>query len=92
MHITLILLSAIFTFIVSKTTKNLAALVVFGALLPFIIVVLLGYLLNAAPGAGQVETIKMTDYLRAHLVEWVISDIFGVMIGAVVSAVTSQSH
>jgi hypothetical protein len=91
MNIALILLSAIFTFIASKTTKNLAAFIAFGALLPFFIVVFVGYLMNAAPEAQQIDTSRITDYLGAHIVEWVIADVFGVMIGAAVSAVTSRS-
>jgi len=90
LNIALIILSAILTFIASKTMKNLWAFIAFGAILPFVIIVLLGYLLNVAPDA-QVEAGGMTDYLGAHLVEWLIADIFGVMIGAVAAALTGRS-
>jgi len=91
LNIALIILSAILTFIASKTMKNLWAFIAFGAILPFVIIVFLGYLLNVAPDTGQVETGGMTDYLGAHLVEWLIADIFGVMIGAVAAALTGRS-
>lgn len=86
----LIILSAIFTFIASKNTKTIWALITFGALVPFFIIVIFGYLLNVAPDT-QIETNRVTDYISGHVVEWIIADIFGVVIGAAVSTVTDRS-
>ena len=53
--------------------------------------VFVGYLVNAVPDAGQIESSGIISYLGGHIFEWIIADVFGVMIGAAVSALTSKS-
>ena len=96
MNIGLIFLSALFTFIASKVSKNLAAILAFGALLPLLIITLDGYfsIVNASPEAVQQATDttinRLTTYLGAHIGEWLVADMFGMMIGGVISAVTGR--
>ena len=96
MNIGFIFLSALLMFVATKISKNLGAILTLGALLPFLLIILIGGLriTNASPEAAQEvanQTIsETTNYFGDHIGEWIVEDMFGTLIGAVVSAFTGK--
>ncbi|MBN1643602.1 MAG: hypothetical protein JW856_02115 [Dehalococcoidales bacterium] len=94
MNLWVLFLSALFSFIVTKTNKHWAAYLTLCGLAPMIIMMLFyGIQISTAdPATAQAIANKsiesFTNYFGNNIGNWIVEEIFGAIIGAVFSGIT----